>query len=174
MSEVGTSGWTFPSDVVLPSGFTHEDGLRPYTSLTASQTITDNTWSTISWDSAYYDTDAMWESWIDPTILKVNHTAMYEIIVTAYRATRRTDYRLHALTLWADGGGGRVISRYGPRNTQNSATTVHYSCLAAHWLVEAQNDWEFSVDFFQDNTGNVTTTHTFALSIVRLSGRNTI
>ena len=170
MSEIGTTPIIFPSDLSTPSGVVDENyDFRPRCHIGRTQTISDATWTYVSWDTQYHDTDSTWAIG-SPTLITINTPGQYSINVSAYRTTKRTDYRLHATQLWADGGGGAILYRYGARNTTNNATNIHISCFVSSWVVDATADYDFSIRVYQDNTGNVGSAHIFRLIVYRIGG----
>ena len=167
MSEVGTSGWTFPSDVTLTSGAAWTEGNPSWAVVYKSNvSISDATWTTISWTGEYYDTDNYWTSG-DPTVITIPESGYYDLSLYIYRS-QRTDFRLNAVTHYVDGGGGRIISRYGTRTTDNGGP--YANVITGLWGIEANAGWEVTVDYYQDNTANAAVTCNFNLGITRVSG----
>jgi hypothetical protein len=152
MSEVGTTGWEFPSDVTIDGAF-FEGGERPYCALRKTQTINDNTWTTVSWDTEDYDTDSMWTSG-SPTLISPTTPGAYFIRVGARRTTQRNDYRLGALRLHGDVGSGRYIARYAERNTETGDTSHAANTVQGFFTTLNLGTCDWSVDYYQDNTAN--------------------
>ena len=169
MSEVGTSGWYFPSDVTLADGALYEGGPRPYCAISRVQTINDATWTTVSWDTEYHDNDSMWTSG-SPTLISPSTPGTYYIKVSAQRNTHRTDYRLGALTLYGNVGAGRYVARYGERLTEVGSSYAVSNTVQGFWTTLNHGTCDWTVDYYQDNTANVSSSITFRCTVVRVGG----
>ncbi len=134
--------------------------------LTADESIAHNTWTSVPWDQAVYDTDAFWAASPNPERLTIP-AGLTRVRLSANISFANNTTGIRGIRLFKNGGGfdGTIsVTRDATSGTGNTDFNGNSAIVTV-----AQNDF-FELQVFQDSGGalNLRTANATWLSIERI------
>ena len=166
MSETGASTtWKFNPHVTV-EGEIHDWGLAYDAQYyrNANQTINDNSWTALSWDSIASDYPTNWSAG-NPTRFTPTREGVWHITASVQYKSTRTDFRLQAIALYVSG-----VEIWKGKRTQAGNSNAHWNTgiVVADLNLYPSLSHYIEVYIYQDNTGNAAINCTGWMRAVRL------
>lgn len=167
MSEVGTSGWTFPDNIRTDSWVEQEDNDDIYYGwMGTTQSIVHTTWTYLKITHDLYDPQDIHNTAYLKTLMYIPRTGSYMVAAQCFNQVNTTDYRVTALELWKNNAfcikGINVIASGWPAG--------HNNCLELTGVFDAVEDDYIELKYYQRNNSNVNKTAQAWITFMRITG----
>lgn len=169
MSEVGTSGWTFPSHLNTDSYFeadTHDESFSGWHG--GGQSITHSTWTALEINWERWDPEGIHNQSTYTTRISIPSDGDYLITGYVYEQTGKQDWRVTATQVVVDGS---VVIASCQRHVATGWPSGHLPFLVFSVIVSGNEAEYYEVEYYQRNTSNQSRTADIGIDMVRIGGK---
>ena len=173
MSEVGTTGWTFPDDFQTDGWIQPVDNDKVFAGYYwVSQSITNQTWTVLDINTERWDPSGIHDNVTNKDRIYFPEDGYYEVDAQFNSQNGVTNYRVTACEVWYTAPpAAAILADKGNNHVSSQWPVGFYQTLVLSGIFYATEDDYIQLKYYQRNTASAARTVHAQVNMTRMSGK---